>query len=215
MNEYRIRTSGAVVTDREFRETIHPTKMLPAVLTADMLAELGADPVLPAPAPEVGPHEIAVRNGTVKDALGNWVYAWVVQAIPSDAVDAQFAANKAALIKSIDTDADRIYADVIGYRASEYLQAEQDALAYKNAGYAGTVPTGVSTWAAATGWTAQQAADDILLTAANWRAAQAQIRGTRLAKKEQAKAATNDEELGAVTVSWSSFVTNIRTQLGV
>lgn len=68
--------------------------------------------------------------------------------------------------------------------AAEYEQAERDATAFKAAGYAGAVPGSVSVWATAKGWTARQAADDILAAAAMLRAKLLQIRAVRLAGKE-------------------------------
>lgn len=128
---------------------------------------------------------------------------------------AQKTAEKAALMKKIDADADAIYADVIGGRSLEYQRAEEDAQAFKDAGYAGPVPAGVSTWATAKSWTAQAAADDILAVAAAWRQAQTAIRGNRLAKKEQVRLAADSAALASVRSTWAAFVTNIRNQLGV
>jgi hypothetical protein len=66
----------------------------------------------------------------------------------------------------------------------EYQQAEADAIAFKAAGYGGTVPGSVQVWASAKGWTAQQACDDVLTAAAMLRGKLLQIRAVRLQGKE-------------------------------
>ena len=94
----------------------------------------------------------------------------------------------------------------------EYVLAESDAKAYKSAGYTGTVPDSVASWASAKGETATWATDDILTTARGWRQAQSAIRATRLTCKEQARTAT---DLAPVVAQWAGFVVAIKTALGV
>lgn len=89
MNEYRIRINGEVVQEDDFRTRIHPTKMLPAILSPSMLDELGADAVLQAPAPTPGDSQVVVRNGVQQDALGNWVQRWEIRDIPQAQLDAE------------------------------------------------------------------------------------------------------------------------------
>lgn len=122
---------------------------------------------------------------------------------------------KTALIRQIDIDVDAIYAAAVGNRGPEYDQAALDAQSYAAAGYAGTVPASVASWATAKGWTAQAAADDILLAAGRLAAARDAIRAQRLLRKEQARNASDDAALAAVAGAWSGFVATIRTQLGV
>lgn len=121
-----------------------------------------------------------------------------------------------AALLQIDRDTDRIILETIGARAEEYRQAEADALGYQSAGYAGPVPAFVADHQAAKGtWTAQQAADDILATAAAWRAAQAQIRANRLMCKELARRSVDDTGLKAALAQWAGFVVSIRASLGL
>jgi len=119
------------------------------------------------------------------------------------------------LIAKIDADTDSLYAAVVGNRAAEYTVAETEATAYAGAGYTGTVPASVASWATAKGWTAQQAADDINATAAAWRTAQAAIRAARLLRKEQARTAADLAALATTRAQWAGFVAAIREQLGV
>jgi len=66
----------------------------------------------------------------------------------------------------------------------EYKHAESGASSYVAAGYTGTVPVCVQDWATVNGWTAQQAADDIIATAAVWYGIMDIIRGHRLIGKK-------------------------------
>lgn len=115
----------------------------------------------------------------------------------------------------IDADADAIYGAVLGNRSSEYEQANIDAVAFKGAGYTGPVPGSVQSWATAKGWTATQAADNILATAAQWIAAQSAIRASRLGCKEQVRNATDGVGIATAMAAWAAFVTAIRGQLGL
>jgi len=114
-------------------------------------------------------------------------------------------------LRQIDRDVDGIYADVIGYRATEYEAAERDALAYQAAGFTGEVPPSVASWVAASGMDAEAAALDILGEAAAWRAASQQIRAQRLLAKAGVRAGDLSESMAA----WGGFVQQMRLALGV
>lgn len=136
----------------------------------------------------------------------------VVDAPPPPPTQAQIIA---ALLKKIDSDVDRIYQSAVGNRTAEYMQAEADALAYKNAGYTGTVPASLQSWATATGNALQWATNNTLETATAWRGAQAAIRDNRLKCKEAARATTTAEQAATVEAQWTGFVAAITAQLGV
>ena len=125
------------------------------------------------------------------------------------------AQQKAQAVSRIDSDADEIYNAVIGNRATEYAQAEADALAYRAAGDSGAVPSSVASWATAKGWTATQATDNILATATAWRTAQAAIRAARLLRKEQVRSAGAGSGIDTAMASWAGFVAAIKGQLGI
>lgn len=74
----------------------------------------------------------------------------------------------------------------------EYMAAERDAIAYRDAGFQGDVPAAVLSWSEARGWTAQQAAQDILLEAMMMHIAINLIRDIRL-KAKYAIAEMSDE----------------------
>ena len=128
---------------------------------------------------------------------------------------AEFNAARAEAIRIIDADTDAIYGACIGNRATEYKVAEDEAKAYETNNYAGAAPQSVASWATAKGWTANQATDDILATANQWRGAQASIRANRLARKEQVRTASNQAAVEAAVASWKDFVAATRAALGV
>lgn len=135
----------------------------------------------------------------------------VLTAVPELTLEEQVSN---ALVE-IDADTDAIYGAVLGNRGPEYLDAEFAAQAFKDAGYIGIVPEDVQSYATAMGWTEQQAADDILLTAANWRPAKHAIRANRLAAKEAVRDSLAISEVEAVLAWWAVFVAAIRAQLGI
>lgn len=193
----------------------YPSVYIPATASAAYLDPLGVDVVQHVERPAIGPNQTAVAGMPVQNEDGQWERTWTVEDWPAEQVAAFLTTQRALLIKQIDTDADAIYVAVVGGRAMEYAQAEADALSYQAAGYTGTVPSSVSSWAGAKGWTERQAADDILTTAANWRNAQAAIRLNRLTKKEQAKNAPEITSLNAIGAAWTGFAAYIRNALGV
>lgn len=135
--------------------------------------------------------------------------------IPAPLDSGVLAAQKSDLITKIDADIDSIVTKVVGRRETEYLKAEEQALAYIAANYTGAVPAFVQSWATAKNQTATWAADDIAATAAAWRAAQAIMRENRLQHKEDARNAADAAALSLVETSWNTFVAAIKTQLEI
>jgi hypothetical protein len=110
--------------------------------------------------------------------------------------------HAAELCRQIDQHADRVRAAIVGdpVRVVEYQRAEQEAAAYRAAGYNGIVPPTVLSWAEAKGWDALRAADDILAVAAVWNQALYVLRDARLKGKEAVRGAV-DETAAAVAAS--------------
>jgi hypothetical protein len=127
----------------------------------------------------------------------------------------RLAAEKATFIRQVDADTDALIRTVIGERGSEYELAEQEATAYKAAGYTGTIPGSVASWATAKGWTATQSADSIIVASTNWHTAQAALRANRLARKEAAILAGDVAGLDVVKAQWATFMAALKTSLGV
>ena len=118
--------------------------------------------------------------------------------------------QKSIDIKKIDADVDAIYAEAVGNRGLEYTTAEQQAQAFKDAGYSDKVPPFVASWVDASGLKAKAAADNILAQAAAWRGAVEAIRAQRLLAKKN----INNDAPSAME-QWDKFVADIRTQLGI
>jgi hypothetical protein len=75
--EFRVRETGQVVTDGEFR-SLHPNTSFPSVLTLDILDEFGVDPVLDGPqAATIPPYETSIRQG-IEEINGQWFTKYVV-----------------------------------------------------------------------------------------------------------------------------------------
>lgn len=104
------------------------------------------------------------------------------------------------MIARIDVIADvqraKIVADAV--RAFEYQVAEREAKAFADAGFTGDAPPSVAAWANAKGWTAQQAAEDILQEAALFNGALYYIRATRLQGKQAVLNANSEEDAQAI-----------------
>ncbi len=127
---------------------------------------------------------------------------------------------KSAAQRSVDADAGRITIDTIGGLAEEYATAERHALEFQAAGYLPPVPASVQSWSDAKAirgivFTPQQAADDILTTAAAWRGALDLIRQQRLAAKAHIDVAADAPAVDAAYAAWLGFVGVIRAQLGI
>lgn len=98
---YRIRSSGAVKSQGEIRK-LFPNVSLPRVWSADVCNQLGIDPVLESPAPEVTRYQTANKNGVEQDAKGNWVWAWTIGPTFTDNEEATAAEQEAAYVQRID-----------------------------------------------------------------------------------------------------------------
>ncbi len=144
---------------------------------------------------------------------GIWTQQWAVTNLTTEQATTNLAALIASSVQRIDAEVDAIYAAALGNRGPEYTDAEAAAVAYQAAGYTGTVPEDVQSWATPKGWTAAEAADDILAEAVKLRTAKSVIRRARLLRKEQVRAATTSAEVAAPMLAWAGFVAFIKTEL--
>lgn len=221
---------GQVITDNQFKD-LYPNISFPAEIP---FADYGYDVVFPKPAPDYNKiTQRVVQIGPVLNVLGKYEEAWEVVSIyadytddlgvlhtkasqESEAIATLLATDKSALILQIDTDVDALIRAVIGERGSEYELSEKEATAYKAAAYpAAPVPSSVSSWAIAKGWTNTAAADDIIAAATGWRSAQSALRTARLLRKQQAANAADAAALNVIQASWNSFLSGIKTSLRV
>lgn len=97
MAEYRIRETGAVVTESEFR-ALHPNTSFPTLITVEMLDDYGADPVLEGAQPTHSEYQVVYRDG-VEEMNGQWFTKYAVADMDEEAVAAvketKRASNKA------------------------------------------------------------------------------------------------------------------------
>jgi len=93
--ELRIRDTGAVMTESEFR-SLHPNTSFPQQLSVALLDEFGADPVLNGAQPTATRYQIVARDG-VEEINGQWFTKFTAIDIDADAIaalDAQQAASQ-------------------------------------------------------------------------------------------------------------------------
>ena len=93
--EIRIRDTGNVVTDSEFR-AMFPNTGFPAQLTADIISDFGGDVVLEGPqATTTPPYEFSYRNG-VEQIDGKWYTKYSVGPVFTDNEQGTAAEQEAA-----------------------------------------------------------------------------------------------------------------------
>lgn len=84
--ELRIRDTGQVMTDSEFR-SLHPNTSFPPQLTVELLDSFGADPVLNGPQAQPTRYQVAFRDG-VEEINGQWFTKFSVADMDADAIAA-------------------------------------------------------------------------------------------------------------------------------
>lgn len=148
-----------------------------------------------------------------------WGAQELVEMTP-DEVDAHLSpptdARRKAAKDSIDAaagDARRAFVSVGWGVEEEYRLAKQQADAWIAAGKpANDVPPAVAVWAQARGWTAEQAAQDILDTEAAWISALSAIRQARLLGKIAVDAAPDDADFAIVAAPYIAQLEAIAEQ---
>lgn len=104
MAEYRIRETGAVVTESELR-AMHPNTSFPYVLTEELVNDLGADVVFEGPQPTATKYQVVYSDG-VEQIEGKWYTKYSVADMDDEAkaaVDAAtIVANKALRNTKLD-----------------------------------------------------------------------------------------------------------------
>jgi hypothetical protein len=93
--ELRNRTTGAVITDSQFRSE-HPNTSFPRVLSPEIIDSFGYDPVLEGPqATTVPPYQYSQRDGVV-EINGQWFTHYVAGPVFQDYTDDQGVVHTAA-----------------------------------------------------------------------------------------------------------------------
>lgn len=93
--ELRNRTTGAVVTEQQFRSE-YPNTSFPEVLTVDVIESFGYDPVFEGPqATTIPPYQYSQRDGVV-EIDGKWYTHYIAGPVFHDYVDDQGVTHTAA-----------------------------------------------------------------------------------------------------------------------
>jgi hypothetical protein len=93
--ELRNRTTGAVITDSQFRSE-NPNTSFPQVLTPEVIDDFGYDPVLEGPqATTVPPYQYSQRDG-VAEVNGQWFTHYVAGPVFQDYTDDEGVIHTAA-----------------------------------------------------------------------------------------------------------------------
>lgn len=79
----RLRSDGSVITDHQFRAA-HPATSFPPVLSEELLADFGADPVLEGPQPTLTRYQTAAMDG-VRQSGAHWITNWVAVDMDAEA----------------------------------------------------------------------------------------------------------------------------------
>jgi len=164
--------------------------------------------------------EMNVSTGELKiiPFTGAELDAWTAaNAIAQAAV---FPNAKAAFILQVKSEAGTLTQQVLQGLGSEYELAEEEATAFKVAGYPATIPLSVADEVASKAAkgitiTATVACNNILAAATGWRNAQAALRRNRLTVTSAASVVVDADALDAIKASWSEFITALRTTLGI
>ena len=93
--EIRLRNTGEVITNREFR-ALHPTTSFPPQLFEELLDSFDADVIFEGPQPAATRYQFVARQGVIQMADGNWYRNYVAINMSDeakDALDAQQAAS--------------------------------------------------------------------------------------------------------------------------
>ena len=85
MAEYRIRETGSIVTEHEFRQ-MYPNTSFPIVLTEEIANDFGMDVVFDGPTPQITHLQVYYRDG-VKQIDGKWYTKYAVADMEQDAID--------------------------------------------------------------------------------------------------------------------------------
>ena len=121
MSEYRIRTTGEVLSQGQVRK-LNPNVSLPRVWNANVCEVLGIDPVLASPKPDTtGDYKIVVRNGVVQDANNNWVYAWVERDMFAEYTDEEGVVHTKA-------EQEQAYQAKLDAEAAKNVRSQRDTL---------------------------------------------------------------------------------------
>jgi len=118
--ELRVRETGQVITDGEFR-SLYPNTSFPSVLTTDILDEFGVDPVFEGPQAQIiSPYEISVRQG-IEEINGKWYTKYVAGPIFTEYTDED------GLVHTVQ-DQKNAYKAIIDKQVAESVRTQRNKL---------------------------------------------------------------------------------------
>ena len=129
--EIRIRATGAVVTDQEFRQ-MNPNTSFPPTLSEALLDGFAADVVFAGPSPTVSKYQIGYRDG-VEQVNGKWYTKYTIADMDAEAQAATDATQAAAVrstrnvrLKDSDWSQGKDIPDAVSSAWATYRQALRD-----------------------------------------------------------------------------------------
>lgn len=108
MNYFRMRDTGQVVTEDQYRAShveVFPVPLVP----------LDADPILESPAPTVSEYQTAFKNGVKQDIYGNWIWDWDINWMSDAEITSYVATKTIADAAKIQTKIDSLWASANSY----------------------------------------------------------------------------------------------------
>lgn len=134
MSEIRLRATGEVITEQDYRN-LHPLVAFATTLAPEMLLlpdVEAADLVLPVDPPEADDTLDVLRDGVEQLEDGTWCQKWKTQAKPARQVASQLFALVSQLSDDIDNRVAAVYETSQRF-SQEYLRRETQARAYLQA----------------------------------------------------------------------------------
>jgi hypothetical protein len=128
--EIRIRETGAVVFENEFRQ-LHPNTSMPSQLSEELINEFGGDVVLEGPQASPTRYQTAYRDG-VEQIDGSWFTKYSVADMDAEAIAAKDANQAKAMreqrnVKLSESDWTQLADSVVDKAAwATYRQALRD-----------------------------------------------------------------------------------------
>jgi len=103
---YRLKSTGEIKSQGEIRG-MYPNTSFPSQWSAELVEELGLDPVLETPTPTTTRYQTAFKDGVEQDAQGRWLWKWSISEMDDEAK----AAKDAEAAKAVRSDRDKRLSD--------------------------------------------------------------------------------------------------------
>lgn len=99
---YRVRSTGEVKSQGEVR-SLYPNTSFPSQWSAELVEELGLDPVFESPTPTTTRYQTAYKDGVEQDAQGRWLWKWSISEMDDEAKAAKDAEQAKSIRATRDT----------------------------------------------------------------------------------------------------------------